>query len=469
MIIIDNLLQVANQIESERGVDKHVLFSAIEQALASACRKKYHDEVNTAVELNQLTGEARIYIVKVVVDEVEDENLEITKEAAKQFIPSPKLGDEVKIEDTSSDFGRLAAQTAKQVIVQRIREAEKDSVYDEFKDKVGQILTGTVQRIENRNYLINLGRTEAILHYKDQIPGENFQLKEKIKVYVASIEKGTRGNQIYISRSHEGLLKRMFEVEIPEIQDNIIEIVNIARDAGKRSKIAVKSNNPTIGAVGTCVGQMGNRIQSILKEIGNEKIDVLEWTEDPKAFISNALKPAKISSVHITNATEKEATVVVPNDQLSLAIGKQGINVRLSVKLTGWKLDIIDEKEFESKEEEITGKKQLSIAEKIRLHKESEKEQEDESTLHLSPLAQALANALKAEKEQEAAERAENDAESEEETENEENLTKVSDLAKQLGLKTQDLIDKVKEFGIDIPNNRSKLSAETVEKIKASV
>jgi len=468
MIVIDNLMQVANQIENERGVDKEVLFSAIEQALASACRKKYHDEIEAEVDLNQESGEVRLYILKTITDDVEDENLEISVEDAKQYTDAPVVGETVRIEEASPDFGRIAAQTAKQVIVQRIREAEKDSVYDEFKEKEGQILTGTVQRIENRNYLINLGRTEAILFYKDQIPGESFQVKEKIKVYVASIEKGTRGNQIYISRTHEGLLERMFEIEIPEIQDNIIEIMSVARDAGRRSKVAVKSNNPTIGAVGTCVGQMGNRIQNILKEIGNEKIDVLEWEEEPRAFISNALKPAKITQVYITNAEEKEATVVVPQDQLSLAIGKQGINVRLSVKLTGWKLDIIDENEFETRSEEITGQKHLSIAEKIKLQQEEENADEDvNDAISSSPLAQALANALKQDKEN--AEDNDDSNDDVADTESEEELTKVSDLAKELGIKTKDLIEKAAEFGVEIPSNRAKLTADVVEEIKSNI
>lgn len=376
MIVIDNLMQVANQIETERGVNKTVLFSAVEQALVAACKKKLSEEANVRCELNIETGEARLWVTKLVVDEVEDENLEISVEEARKINAKAKVDEEIEIIFESPDFGRMAAQAAKQVIVQRLREAEKDSVFNEFQHKIGQIITGTVQRIENKNYLINLGRTEAVLTPKDQIQGEYFQVKEKIKLYVVDIIKETRGNYIHVSRTHPGLLEQLFKIEIPEIQDGIIEIKSVSRDPGKRAKIAVKSNSSSIGAVGTCVGQMGNRIQTIIKELGNEKIDVLEWDESPKAFIANALKPAKISQVIIDNEAERAATVVVPNDQLSLAIGKQGVNVRLSVKLTGWKLDILSEDEFAKRSGVDKG---LSIIEKIKLSKAQESEVADDN------------------------------------------------------------------------------------------
>ena len=256
MIVIDNFLQVAAQIESERGVSKEVLTSAIEQALVSACRRKFTEETLLEAVINQETGEASIYQRLHIVESVEDP----------------------------------AAQTAKQVIIQRIREAEKNGIYDEFKVKEDQIITGTVQRIENRNFLINLGRTETILGPNDQIPDEIFHPKDKIRLYLVAVNKTPRGPFIHVSRSHPGLLKKLFEVEIPEIQDGIVEIVGVAREAGKRSKIAVKTNNPSIGAVGTCVGPMGGRIQSIIKELGNEKIDILEYHENPRTYISNSLK-----------------------------------------------------------------------------------------------------------------------------------------------------------------------------------
>jgi N utilization substance protein A len=376
MISIENFEQVAAQIESERGITKADLVSAIEQALISACRRRFPEEAIIDAKMDHVTGAVEIYRKWEIVEEIEIEDAEILLADAKKQEKGAEIGGFIVEIVTPSDFGRIAAQTAKQVIIQRIREAEKNVIFDEFSKKIDTIITGEVQRIENQNYLINLGRTEAILSYREQIPGEKFQVKEKIKLYVVDIEKNNRGAFIHISRTHPGFLKKLFEIEIPEIQDGIIEIMSVAREPGKRAKVAVKSNNPTIGAVGTCVGPMGGRIQSIIKELGFEKIDVLEWDEDPNRFISNALKPAKISQVTITDDEEKTAVVVVPNDQLSLAIGKSGINVRLSVKLTGWKLDIVSEEEYDSKRDEILGQPTLSIAEKIRLDKERMEEEE---------------------------------------------------------------------------------------------
>lgn len=378
MIVIDNLLQVANQIETERGVSKEILFQAIEQALIAACRKKYHEEADVRADLNYESGEVKLFLQKEIVDEVLNNVFEISKEDAKELDPTAKLGDIIDIPVDDPDFGRMAAQTAKQVIVQRIREAEKDAVFSEFQDKIGHIITGSIQRVENRNYLVNLGRTEAILNFREQIPGETFHAKDKIKVFLVDIERESRGNLIRISRTHPGFLKELFTIEIPEIADGIIEIMSVSREPGSRSKVAVKSNNPSIGAVGTCVGQMGGRIQSIIRELNNEKIDVLEWNDDPKVFIANALKPAKISHVIIDNEEEKTATVVVPNDQLSLAIGKGGVNVRLSVKLTNWKLDILSEDEY-NKSDSDTSKEGLSLVEKMALSKQEEAQAAEEA------------------------------------------------------------------------------------------
>ncbi len=383
MIAIDNLMQVANQIETERGVSKEILFSAIEQSIEAACKKKFHEDAEVSAVLNPDTGEIIVTLKKEVVEDVEDDVMEISLDDATEIDAEAKIGSIISIVFENADFGRLAAQTAKQVIIQRIREAEKDAIFTEFKNKIGHIITGTVQRVENRNYLVNLGLTEAILSFRDQIPGEQYHAKDKIKVYLVDIERETRGNYIQISRTHTGLLEELFRIEIPEIQDGIIDIMSISREAGMRSKVAVRSNNSTVGAVGTCVGQMGGRIQAIIKELQGEKIDVLEWDEDPSKFIANALKPAKISQVIIINEDERTAKVVVPNDQLSLAIGKRGVNVRLSVRLTGWKLDIISD-ENEAKPE---GSENLSLAEKISLAAHEETEEDTEG---LSGLAQAI-------------------------------------------------------------------------------
>ncbi len=375
MIIIENFNQVTAQIETERGISKDILVSAVEQALVSACRKRFSEEALLEATVDPETGEAHVYQIKMVAKTVADPQLEITPAGAKALGFSGKVGEEVREEVTPSDFGRTAAQAAKQVIIQRIREAEKNAIFRDFKDRVGHIVIGTVQRVENQNYLINLGRAEAILSYRDQIPGERFLPKEKIRVYIVDLDKNAKGSFIHISRTHPGLLRELLTQEIPEVQDGIIELKNISRDPGKRAKVAVKSNNATIGAVGTCVGHMGTRIQAVTKELGREKIDILEWHEDPKVFIANAMKPAKITSINILSEEEKTAVVVVPNDQLSLAIGKGGVNVRLCVKLTGWKLDVVSEDESgkrDGKESEAG----LSFAERIKLDNEKQKTQE---------------------------------------------------------------------------------------------
>lgn len=391
MLVIENLEQVLAQIESERGIDRTIIISAIEQALVSACRRKFSEETQLTAKLDLTTGSASIYRVRTVVKTVEDAELEVSLKEAQDIQPGADIGENIVEEVTPNDFGRIAAQTAKQVIIQRIREAEKSVIYDEFEGKIGELITGTVQRIENRHYLINLGRIEAMLFQRDQIPGEIFQTGEKVRVYVAGIEKTNRGPQIQITRAHPGFLRRLFELEIPEIQDGIIEVMSISREPGKRAKVAVKTNNPSIGAVGTCVGHMGGRIQAIIRELGTEKIDVLEWDENPAIFISNAQKPAKISKVIIENEEEKTAVVVVPTDQLSLAIGKGGINVRLSVKLTGWKLDIMSESEFEKGVSGGASSEKLTFVEKVQKDKEkleslSGEEEEEVVTLEETAL-----------------------------------------------------------------------------------
>lgn len=377
MLLIENFSQVTAQIESERGISKNDLIGAIEQALVSACRKQFSEESILIAKINEFNGEAFIYLRKHVVKTIENPELEITLKDALHYNQHAELDMDIDINVTPKDFGRLAAQTAKQVIIQRIREAEKNSIYDEFVGKEGQIIIGSVQRIENRNYLINLGRVEALLTPADQIPDERLLVKEKVKLFVVEVKKTPRGPFIHVSRAHAGLLRKLFEVEVPEIQDGIIEIMAVSREPGKRAKIAVKTNNPTVGAVGTCVGHMGGRIQAIIRELQNEKIDILEWSDVPREFIANSLKPAKVNRVIITNEKEKTALVVVSKDQLSLAIGKQGINVRLAVKLTNWKIDIIDEEEYSTRQDDIVEKNKLSIVDKIRLEKEKMRAEEE--------------------------------------------------------------------------------------------
>jgi N utilization substance protein A len=347
MILIENFSQVIAQIESERGIERHRIIDGIEKALISAAKKKHGQELSVKAYLNEDSGEARLWMEKIVVKTIADELNELTLSEAQALSDDAEIGDTLEIDLDFDEFGRIAAQAAKQVVMQCIREAERDLVLNEFSDKIGQIVTGTVQNIEGNTYLINLGKIEAFLPPKEQVFGETFNVKDRIRVFVVDIQKSNRGPMVRISRSHPGLVQQLFKLEIPEIQDGIIEIKGISRDPGKRTKIAVHSHNSSVGAVGTCVGHMGGRIQAILREINNEKIDILEWDEDPKVFIGNSLKPATITNVIIDNNDVREATVIVPRDQLSLAIGKSGQNVRLAVKLTNWKLDISSDEDSE--------------------------------------------------------------------------------------------------------------------------
>lgn len=344
MILIDNFAQVIAQIENERGIEKNSIISALEQSLVSAAKRKFSEDLNVFASIEPDSGETNVWVDKTVVDTYsENKENELLLDAAKAINPAVSINDTIREDLSPGSFGRLAAQTAKQVILQCIREAEKDLVLKEFTDKIGTLVTGTVQNIEGNTYLINLGKVEAFLNPYDQIKNESFNVKDRIRVYVVDINKTTRGPAIKISRSHSGLVRELFRLEVPEIDDGIIKIKSISRDPGNRTKVAVQSTNENVGAVGTCVGHMGGRIQSILKELNNEKIDILEWHEDPVQFIKNSLKPATITRVTITNPDKKEATVSVPSDQLSLAIGRGGSNVRLAVKLTGYNLDVVDD------------------------------------------------------------------------------------------------------------------------------
>tara|TARA_A100001015_G_scaffold275987_1_gene333777 strand:- start:184 stop:1602 length:1419 start_codon:yes stop_codon:yes gene_type:complete len=472
MLVIENFKQVTAQIESERGITSEDLISAVEQALVSAVRKKFPENALLEATLDPETGEANIFRLFNVVESPEDSDFELNIEQAKEMDKKAKIDTDIRINITPEDFGRIAAQTAKQVIIQRIREAEKNVIYDEFEKKKGHILTGTVQCIEGNTYIVNLGRIEAPLTYREQIPGEKFEAKEQIRVYISDVTKTTRGTQIHISRTNSGFLKRLFETEIPEIEDGIIEVMSVSREPGNRSKVAVKTNNPTIGAVGTCVGHMGGRIQSIIKELRFEKIDVLEWSDNPKVFISNSLKPAKIHQVFIKDEEEKTAVVVVPNDQMSLAIGKNGVNVRLSVQLTGWKMDIITEDEFETKGKELLG--EVGLLDKLKQDAETgsqgtltiAEEDEEEISLESSSLLQNIAKSKQEEEDDDTSDS--NELKDESDTDIAVTM-KVSDLAKELNLKTKELIEKSAEFGVEIKSNRAVLNVDDINTIREKI
>jgi N utilization substance protein A len=335
-------MQAFEQLGKEKGIAPEVLFDAIEAALISAYKRNFGSAQNVRVSLERTTGEIHVYARKNVVQDVSDTRLELSLSEAKAIDPRYELDDVVELEVTPKNFGRIAAQTAKQVVVQRIREAERGMIYEEFSNRESDIVTGIVQRIEQKNVFIDLGKAEAILAPSEQIPDETYKHGDRLKSYIVEVKKTTKGPQILVSRTHPGLLKRLFELEVPEIHDGVVEIKSVAREPGLRSKIAVYSRDETVDPVGSCVGHKGMRVQTIVNELKGEKIDIVKWNADPAKYIANALSPAKVVSVEVQE-TEKMSRVVVPDYQLSLAIGKEGQNARLAAKLTGWKIDIKSE------------------------------------------------------------------------------------------------------------------------------
>jgi len=338
-------LNALEQLAREKGISQDVLFEAIEAALISAYKRNFNTAQNVRVDINRETGAFKVFARKTVVEDVLDPRLEISLDAARQINPQYQVGDVVELEVTPKDFGRIAAQTAKQVVTQRIREAERGVIYEMFVDREEDIITGIVQRQDHRFVYVDLGKTEALLPLSEVMPTEKLQPGERIKTYIMKVEKTTKGPQIYLSRNHPGLLKRLFELEVPEIYEGIVEIKSVAREAGTRSKIAVHSNVPEVDPVGACVGQKGSRVQNVVNELKDEKIDIVRWSEDPQVYVANALSPSKVISVTLY-PEEKMARVVVPDYQLSLAIGKEGQNARLAAKLTGWKIDIKSESQM---------------------------------------------------------------------------------------------------------------------------
>ena len=336
------LIEALIAIEKEKDISKEILLEAIENSLLAACKNQFGKSDNVRVNLDRETGEFHVYQDKLVVEEVEDATLQRSLAEAEVKYPGTGAGETVSIEVTPKNFGRIAAQKAKQVVVQKIREEERKVLYDQYYTKEKDIITGTVQRYSNGNYNINLGKVDAMLTTQEQVPSERFLPHERIKLYVTEVRDTTRGPRIIISRTHPELVKRLFESEVAEIQSGVVEIKNVSREAGSRSKIAVYSNNPDVDAVGACVGVNGARVNAVVDELRGEKIDIVEWSEDPAIFIEHALNPSKVVSVTV-DEEEKSAEVIVPDYQLSLAIGKEGQNARLAAKLTGYKIDIKSE------------------------------------------------------------------------------------------------------------------------------
>lgn len=336
------LIESLNIIEKEKDISKEVLLEAIENSLITACKQHFGKSDNIKVSINRESGDFHVVAEKTVVDTVEDELLEISLEAAKEINAKFDIGDIVNVEIKSKEFGRIATQNAKNVILQKIREEERRALYSQYYEKEKDIVTGIVQRYVGKNVSINLGKVDAVLTEAEQVKGEVFMPTERIKVYIVEVKDTTKGPRVVVSRTHPELVKRLFEEEVAEVKDGTVEIKSISREPGSRTKIAVWSNNPDVDPVGSCVGLNGARVNAIVNELRGEKIDIINWSEDPAVLIENALSPAKVVSV-VADAEEKTAKVVVPDYQLSLAIGKEGQNARLAARLTGFKIDIKSE------------------------------------------------------------------------------------------------------------------------------
>ena len=350
------LVIAMQELEKEKGIKKEYLLESIETALVTAYKRNFDSAENVKITMDGETGEIHVYAEKDVVEQVEDEKTQINLQDARKVNPKLEIGDKAQIEIIPKNFGRIAAQTAKQVIVQKIREASRNIIFDEYNERKGEIVSGIVQKVDNNIVVLDLGKLEGIMPLKEQVPTEQYKVNDKIRACILDVQKGLKGApQVIVSRASAEFVRKLFELEIPEIYEGVIEIKSIARDAGSRSKLAIYSPNENIDPVGSCVGQKGIRIQNIINELHGEKIDVIEWNEDPSIFIATALLPARVMAVDI-NEEEKSAQVIVEDDQLSIAIGKAGQNARLAAKLTGWKIDIKSESQFreliEQKQEE---------------------------------------------------------------------------------------------------------------------
>lgn len=362
----NELIIAMDELEKEKGIKKDYLLEAIETALVTAYKRNFDSAENVKITMDDKTGEIHVYAEKDVVEkpeEVENSKLQICLEDARKINKNLEVGDKAEIEQVPKNFGRIAAQTAKQVIVQKIREASRNYLFDEFNERKGEIVSGIVQKADGGTVVLDLGKLEGIMPVKEQIPTEHYKVNDKIRAYILEVERGLKGRpQVIVSRAHVDFVRKLFELEIPEIYEGVIEIKSVSRDPGNRCKVAVYSPNENIDPVGSCVGQKGIRIQNIINELNGEKIDVIEWSEDPAIFISAALLPAEVMAVDV-KPEEKFAQVIVRDDQLSLAIGKAGQNARLAAKLTSWKIDIKSESQFREMLANIDNEKSEEVPE----------------------------------------------------------------------------------------------------------
>ena len=363
----EEFISALKEIVNEKGISEDLIFTTIEDAMVAAYKKNYANTntsaQNVRVSINRESGEIKVYSQKVVCDDVFDDVTEISAEDAKAISPRYEVDDVVEIEVTPRNFGRVAAQLAKQVVTQRMKEAERNIVYNQYKEMEYDIITGTILRKDKGNVFVNLGKIEGVIGPNEQMPNEDYNFNEMLKLYIVEVKNGSKGALIHVSRTHPGLVKRLFELEVPEIFEGVVEIKSISREAGSRSKIAVYSNDESVDPMGACVGPKGSRVQKVVAELKNEKIDIIKWSKSPEEFISNALSPAKVLRATV-NENQKTAQVIVDDNQLSLAIGKEGQNVRLAAKLTNWKIDIKSKSQAEAIEEEKNNVRRQRIMKK---------------------------------------------------------------------------------------------------------
>ncbi|MCF8026479.1 MAG: transcription termination factor NusA [Desulfobacteraceae bacterium] len=344
-MLITDMKRVIEQVSRDKGIDFYVLVKTLEEALRSAVKKKFGNKIDIEIQYNEESGELEVFQFKNVVEEISDPDFEISLEEGRKLDPECEIGDSLGTKMDTTTFGRIAAQSAKQVIIQKLKAAERSVVYENFINRKGEIINGIVQRVSRNEIIVNLGQAEAVLPKREQIPNETYRRGDRIRAYIIKVHDESRGPQIVLSRTHPEFLISLFKTEVPEITEGMVGVINAAREAGSRGKIAVKSNDPDIDPVGACVGMKGSRVQSVVQELKGEKIDIIPWHIDPAKFVCNALAPAEISRV-IIDEVNQAMEVVVPDDSLSIAIGKQGQNVRLASRLTGWHLDVISETRY---------------------------------------------------------------------------------------------------------------------------
>jgi len=363
------LLTMLDYLEREKGISRDVLVDAISNALLTASKKSFATARELRIDINQKTGQIRAFAKPIVVEKVENQHDEISLAKARQIKPDAQVGEEIEMEVTPRDFGRIAAQTARQAIMQRIRQIEKDMIYEEFKDRAGEIVSGTVRRFERSDVIVDLGKFEAIMPSRERVPTEEYSSGDRIRAYVVAVENGSRGPEIILSRSHPNFVRRLFEVEVSEIGDRTVELKAIAREAGARTKVAVYSSDDKVDPVGACVGMRGARVKNIVRELNNEKVDIIRWYDDPSELVREALKPAKIHGIRLDEA-EKKIYVSVGKEELSQAIGRKGQNARLTARLTGWDIDIREDKSAEEAFENQKAQAAHSLADQLGITQE---------------------------------------------------------------------------------------------------